>query len=76
MLPVRNEFGMWPASGEIDIMESRGNLNYPASAGGGVESFGSTLVRLIFCLIILDQYNINCFFSISIGVLIGHKTDT
>lgn len=54
MLPVRNEFGMWPASGEIDIMESRGNLNYPASAGGGVESFGSTLVRLIFCLIILD----------------------
>jgi beta-glucanase (GH16 family) len=43
MLPARNEFGMWPASGEIDIMESRGNLNYPASAGGGVESFGSTL---------------------------------
>ena len=43
MLPANNIYGMWPASGEIDIMESRGNLNYPASAEGGVESFGSTL---------------------------------
>jgi len=34
---------MWPASGEIDIMESRGNANYPLSAEGGCESFGSTL---------------------------------
>ena len=24
-------------------MESRGNVNYPAASGGGVESFGSTL---------------------------------
>ena len=29
MLPRHNEYGEWPASGEIDIMESRGNLNYP-----------------------------------------------
>lgn len=43
MLPAKNEYGMWPASGEIDIMESRGNANYPNSAGGGVSSFGSTL---------------------------------
>jgi hypothetical protein len=28
MLPRRNSYGMWPASGEIDIMESRGKLNY------------------------------------------------
>lgn len=43
MLPVYNEYGQWPASGEIDIMESRGNVNYPKEFGGGVESFGSTL---------------------------------
>ena len=29
MLPRYNEYGQWPASGEIDIMESRGNVNYP-----------------------------------------------
>jgi len=41
MLPTSNEFGPWPASGEIDIMESRGNdMNY---ASGGHNRFGSTL---------------------------------
>ena len=25
MLPLRNAYGKWPASGEIDIVESRGN---------------------------------------------------
>jgi beta-glucanase (GH16 family) len=41
LLPVYNEFGNWPASGEIDIMESRGNdASYPA---GGNNEFGSTL---------------------------------
>ncbi|EJD03316.1 concanavalin A-like lectin/glucanase [Fomitiporia mediterranea MF3/22] len=30
MLPVDNEYGPWPVSGEIDLMESRGNdLDYP-----------------------------------------------
>ncbi|RKO89995.1 concanavalin A-like lectin/glucanase domain-containing protein, partial [Blyttiomyces helicus] len=43
MLPVNGEYGKWPASGEIDIMESRGNLNYPAEFGGGVNTIGSTL---------------------------------
>jgi len=43
LLPVNNEYGKWPASGEIDMVESRGNLNYPKEADGGVESFGSTL---------------------------------
>jgi hypothetical protein len=33
---------MWPASGEIDIMESRGNVNYP-DAEGGLDHYGSTL---------------------------------
>lgn len=41
MLPVHNEFGPWPASGEIDIMESRGNA--PGYIAGGHDTFGSTL---------------------------------
>ena len=41
MLPTTNLYGTWPASGEIDIMESCGNgVNYSA---GGVDMFGSTL---------------------------------
>lgn len=33
MLPVNNTYGQWPASGEIDIFESRGN-NYSYPSGG------------------------------------------
>ncbi|MCJ1251402.1 hypothetical protein MMC30_008635 [Trapelia coarctata] len=33
MLPVDNVYGVWPKSGEIDIMESRGN-NYTYAQGG------------------------------------------
>lgn len=41
LLPADNSYGDWPASGEIDIVESRGNgADYP---GGGVNQFGSTL---------------------------------
>jgi len=40
MMPRYNAFGDWPASGEIDIVESRGNRNYPTS---GANSFASTL---------------------------------
>jgi beta-glucanase (GH16 family) len=41
MLPRDLVYGGWPASGEIDIMETRGNgLDYP---GGGVGSFHATL---------------------------------
>ena len=32
-MPVNNTYGPWPASGEIDIMESRGN-NYTYGQGG------------------------------------------
>eukprot|EP00475_Leptophrys_vorax_P045439 TRINITY_DN941_c0_g1_i2.p1 TRINITY_DN941_c0_g1~~TRINITY_DN941_c0_g1_i2.p1 ORF type:complete len:272 (-),score=55.99 TRINITY_DN941_c0_g1_i2:620-1435(-) len=42
MLPAQNVYGQWPASGEIDIVESRGNLKY-ASEGGGAETVSSTL---------------------------------
>jgi len=40
LLPSQSAYGEWPTSGEIDIVESRGNVNYPA---GGSNSFGSTL---------------------------------
>ena len=41
MLPRDLEYGLWPASGEIDILESRGNdESYGAS---GVDKFASTL---------------------------------
>ena len=41
LLPRDNQYGGWPASGEIDIMESRGNNeSYQA---GGYDTFGSTL---------------------------------
>jgi hypothetical protein len=41
MLPRWNNYGQWPASGEIDIMESRGNA--PSYPPGGYDMFGSTL---------------------------------
>lgn len=41
-MPVGAAYGQWPASGEIDIVESRGNA--PGYAGGGgYDTFGSTL---------------------------------
>jgi len=40
MMPRDNAYGEWPASGEIDIIESRGNRNY---APGGINQIGSTL---------------------------------
>ena len=41
MMPRWNAYGSWPASGEIDIMESRGNG--PSYTGGGYNTYGSTL---------------------------------
>ncbi|KAF3914192.1 Beta-glucanase [Dactylellina cionopaga] len=41
MMPQDSVYGSWPASGEIDIMESRGNgVDF---AQGGKDTFGSTL---------------------------------
>jgi beta-glucanase (GH16 family) len=41
LLPEHQAYGNWPVSGEIDLMESRGNdRSYSA---GGVNCFGSTL---------------------------------
>lgn len=38
MLPVDNLYGMWPRSGEIDIMESRGNNHTYAQGGNNIVS--------------------------------------
>src|SRR5271170_1279816 len=41
MMPVNDTYGPWPESGEIDIMESRGNsIQYPL---GGIDTYSSTL---------------------------------
>ena len=41
LLPTDNQYGGWPASGEIDIMESRGNP--PSYSPGGYDVVSSTL---------------------------------
>ena len=39
MLPENNTYGAWPASGEIDIIEARGNgPTYPAQGSNFVRS--------------------------------------
>ncbi|XP_072023402.1 beta-1,3-glucan-binding protein-like [Amphiura filiformis] len=45
LLPRRNSYGEWPASGEIDIVESRGNLFYtdPSGTSVGVDQMGSAM---------------------------------
>ena len=43
MLPTDEAYGGWPKSGEIDIMEARGNLPSSCSAGMGIDTFGSTM---------------------------------
>lgn len=43
MMPRWNAYGAWPASGEIDIVEARGNApGYPGDFGG-YDSYASTL---------------------------------
>ncbi|XP_033610649.1 beta-1,3-glucan-binding protein [Cryptotermes secundus] len=45
MKPRHNEYGPWPSSGEIDIMEARGNKKLTTAAGvsQGVDTIGATL---------------------------------
>ncbi|XP_072018556.1 beta-1,3-glucan-binding protein-like [Amphiura filiformis] len=45
LLPTHSGYGEWPASGEIDIVESRGNINYKDSGGTsvGVDQMGSAM---------------------------------
>lgn len=41
MMPEKEEYGVWPRSGEIDIVESRGNdVDYPS---GGRDTCSSTI---------------------------------
>lgn len=41
LLPQSNAYGLWPASGEIDMLESRGNK--PGYPGGGYDHFQSSV---------------------------------
>jgi beta-glucanase (GH16 family) len=44
LLPTRNVYGGWPRSGEIDLLEARGNRKlFLGKTNVGVEQFGSTL---------------------------------
>ncbi|XP_041787224.1 beta-1,3-glucan-binding protein-like [Anopheles merus] len=44
LMPKINQYGTWPSSGEIDLMESRGNLDYSVNGNQlGVEHVGTTL---------------------------------
>jgi hypothetical protein len=44
LLPRYNEYGTWPASGEIDLSEGRGNTNLTLNGSNiGTEISGSTL---------------------------------
>ncbi|XP_030852677.1 beta-1,3-glucan-binding protein-like [Strongylocentrotus purpuratus] len=45
LLPKHNAYGEWPASGEIDLLESRGNTNLKDADGvsAGVDQVGSTM---------------------------------
>lgn len=44
LMPKVNAYGSWPSSGEIDLMESRGNRNlFDGDTNVGVEQVGSTL---------------------------------
>lgn len=44
-MPNDNFYGGWPASGEVDIVESRGNKNLKTPAGNtvGADNVGHTL---------------------------------
>jgi hypothetical protein len=44
-MPMADKYGGWPTSGEIDLMESRGNLKLfnPAGVNVGAEQVGHTM---------------------------------
>ncbi|CAG9766717.1 unnamed protein product [Ceutorhynchus assimilis] len=45
LMPTNSQYGPWPTSGEIDVMESRGNRNLTDTQGNfvGVQQVSSTL---------------------------------
>lgn len=44
LLPSRNAYGTWPASGEIDLVEARGNRRlFSGNTNVGTEQVGNTL---------------------------------
>lgn len=64
-MPKNSVYGGWPMSGEIDIMELRGNRNlFDGNTNVGVEQTGSTMVRIEFTLVSLSFVCDNIFYSI------------
>ena len=57
MLPTDSSYGQWPRSGEIDIVEVRGNQDF--TCGGtpfGRQLMGSTLHWVCLLIIFLNSY--------------------
>ena len=65
MLPLKQEYGLWPTSGEIDIMESRGNLNLQLN---GV-NIGSEQVIYYF-IRMRNLVKSSCFISGQVALLL------
>lgn len=42
-MPTESKYGVWPRSGEIDLLEARGNIKYGDKEQIGVERIVSTL---------------------------------
>lgn len=55
MMPEDSQYGEWPASGEIDLAESRGNNGDIYSEVGGRDSLISALVRFIESVVALTN---------------------
>ena len=65
MLPEDNTYGPWPASGEIDIMEARGNgPTYPEQGSNFVRS---SLNYGPFPTVLNQIYGWLVFFSVSLS---------
>jgi beta-glucanase (GH16 family) len=68
MMPEQDTYGPWPASGEIDIMESRGNdVSYPA---GGRDTYSSAMHWGMFT----SQYSFRIY--LTLFSLLGPTTMT
>ena len=53
LLPHRNAYGGWPASGEIDIVESRGKVNSTKIRNGITFVFGNIIYLIAYHIVFL-----------------------
>ncbi len=66
MMPEDSVYGPWPASGEIDLAESRGNFGDDYSPGGR-DSVISAMVRSLSCQNIKQKLTV----KIALGTYTG-----